>query len=199
MYIYGASGHGKVLAEIAEDLNEEFKGYIDDNETIASLMGYPVVRYADSDMESSMVLGIGSNRIRKKIAEILSSRVFKTLIHPRSIISKRVNIGFGTVVMAGCTINSSVEVGNHCILNTNASVDHDCVISNFVHISPNASLAGNVFVGEGGHIGIGATIIQGIKIGKWSTIGAGAVVIEDVPDFATVVGIPGKVIKIKND
>lgn len=72
------------------------------------------------------------------------------------------------------------------------------VISDYVHISPNVSLAGNVEVGEGTHIGIGASIIQGIKIVKWCTIGAGAVIIKDVPDCATVVGNPGKIIKIKD-
>ena len=52
-----------------------------------------------------------------------------------------------------------------------------------------------VFVGEGTHIGINATVIQGIKIGKWATIGAGSVVIKDIPDYAVVVGNPGKIIK----
>jgi len=64
-----------------------------------------------------------------------------------------------------------------------------------VHISPNASLAGDVYIGEGTHIGIGAVIIQGLKVGKWVTIGAGAVVINDIPDFAVVVGNPGKIKK----
>lgn len=59
-------------------------------------------------------------------------------------------------------------------------------------------MAGHVEVGEGSHIGIGVSIIQGIKIGKWCTIGAGAVIIKDVPDGATVVGNPGKIIKIKD-
>ena len=68
-------------------------------------------------------------------------------------------------------------------------------MEDFVHISPNAALAGSITVGEGTHIGIGASVIQGIKIGKWATIGAGAVIIRDVPDFATVVGNPGKIIK----
>jgi acetyltransferase EpsM len=58
-----------------------------------------------------------------------------------------------------------------------------------------ASLAGNVLVGEGTQIGINATIRQGIKIGKWATIGAGAVIIKDVPDYAVVVGNPGKIIR----
>ena len=53
-------------------------------------------------------------------------------------------------------------------------------------------------MGEGTHIGAGATIIPNLKIGKWATIGAGAVVIKDVPDYAVVVGNPGRIIKIGN-
>jgi len=41
--------------------------------------------------------------------------------------------------------------------------------------------------------------MQNITIGKWCIIGAGCVVINDIPDFAVVVGNPGKVIKIKNN
>ena len=50
-------------------------------------------------------------------------------------------------------------------------------------------------VGEGTQIGINATIRQGINIGKWATIGAGAVIVKDVPDYAVVVGNPGKIIR----
>ena len=102
--------------------------------------------------------------------------------------SKATLILNGTVVMAGVSINADTRIGFHCIINTNASID-------YVYISPNAALAGNVLVKEGAHIGIGASIIQGVKIGRWSTIGAGAVIIDDIPDFAVVVGNPGKVIK----
>jgi acetyltransferase EpsM len=56
-----------------------------------------------------------------------------------------------------------------------------------------------VFVGEGTQVGIGACVIQGVKIGKWATIGAGAVIINDVPDYAVVVGNPGKVIKFNSN
>jgi len=81
------------------------------------------------------------------------------------------------------------------IINTNASVDHDCKIHDFAHISPQVGLAGGVEIGEGTHIGIGACIIQNITIGKWATIGAGTVVLKNVPDYAVVVGNPGKIIK----
>jgi acetyltransferase EpsM len=56
-------------------------------------------------------------------------------------------------------------------------------------------LAGNVFVGEGTHVGIGASIIPGVKIGKWVIIGAGTIILNDVPDYAVIVGNPGKIIR----
>jgi acetyltransferase EpsM len=75
-------------------------------------------------------------------------------------------------------------------------VDHDCVVGDYTHVSPNATLCGDVHLGEGTHFGAGATAIQGVRIGKWCTIGAGAVVISDIPDYATAVGCPARVIKI---
>jgi acetyltransferase EpsM len=53
-----------------------------------------------------------------------------------------------------------------------------------------------VTVREGTHVGAGAIIIPGVTVGKWAVIGAGSVIIRDVPDFATVVGNPGRVVKI---
>ena len=196
IYLYGASGHAKVIIEIAELLSLPIGGLIDKNPQINELLGYPVsINETEINIsENSFIISIGSNEIRKKIAQKLDVN-FTSLIHPQSHISKRTSIGKGTVVMAGVSVNSSTQIGKHVILNTNSSVDHDCIIENFVHISPNAALAGSVQVGEGSHIGIGASVIQGINIGKWCTIGAGAVILKDIPDFATVVGNPGRIIK----
>ena len=58
-----------------------------------------------------------------------------------------------------------------------------------------AQVAGRVRVGACAWLGIGCTIIQCLSIGQHSIVGAGAVVIRDVPDFATVVGVPARVIK----
>ncbi len=82
---------------------------------------------------------------------------------------------------------------NYVIINTGASVDHDNIIGDYCHISPQATLCGNVSVGEGTHIGAGAVVIPGIKIGKWAVIGAGSVIVRDVPDYAVVMGNPGKI------
>jgi sugar O-acyltransferase (sialic acid O-acetyltransferase NeuD family) len=193
LYLYGASGHAKVVIEILEQRSKKIDGLLDNNPAITDLLGYPVSKKAPSSAYK-LIITIGNNAIRKKIAESEAAE-FETAVHPSANISARSAIGEGTVIMAAVNVNSCTLIGQHVILNTACTIDHDCVIGNFAHISPGAALAGNVQVGEGAHIGIGASVIQGITIGKWATVGAGAVIIHDVPDYAVVVGNPGKIIK----
>lgn len=191
MYLYGASGHAKVIIEILEMIGKPIAGLFDDNEAVTSLLGYKVVRLQENaDKEhNELIISIGNNSIRKKLALTLKGK-FSTAIHPGANISRRAVIEEGTVVMAGGTINADARIGKHCIINSNASVDHDCVLGDYVHVSPNAVLCGNVTVGEGAHIGAGATVIPGIKIGSWAVIGAGAVVVKDIQEGVTVMGNP---------
>jgi len=199
VYLIGASGHAKVIVEILEKRGLYIGGLQDANPAITSLLGndvHPELPDLFDPNDDELIISIGNNAIRKKLAESLAYR-YISAIHSSANISKRATIGKGTAIMAGVSINADVEIGKHVIINTNASIDHDCVLENYVHISPNAALAGNVTVGEGTHIGIGACIIQGINIGKWCTIGAGSVIIKDVPDGATVVGNPGRIIKLR--
>ncbi|MCL9805126.1 acetyltransferase [Flavobacterium amniphilum] len=197
--LYGASGHSKVIIDILERNNQVVDYVIDDNPNCCAVMGMEVVRrdVLNFSSDSQMILSIGNNEVRKKLATDLMHVKFATAVHPNAIISRHASLDEGTVVMGGAVINAEASIGKHVIVNTNAVVEHDCVISDYVHVSPNASLAGGVFVGEGSQIGIGASVIQNVKIGKWTVIGAGAVIIRDVPDYAVVVGNPGKVIKIK--
>ena len=190
--LIGAGGHAKVIIELIEESGDQVKEVMDNNPALTQLMDYSVI--PEQKPAGHVIICVGNNKIRKRIAEN-SEGLFGTAIHPKANISKRSPIGEGTVVMAGTSINAEAVIGKHCIINTNASVDHECKIGDFVHIGPNASLGGNVSVGEGSSIGIGSSVIQGINIGQWSTIGAGAVIVEDVPDFAVVVGVPGKIIK----
>lgn len=196
LYLYGASGHGKVIAEIAQKLNIKIVGFIDDDPQKKAYFNLSVFQQIpELSGEDRLILSIGNNAIRYKIFSRHHDLHFSRLIHPNTSISNSAKIGAGTVIMAGVSINADSKIGQQVIINTNASIDHECTLSDFVHISPNAALAGDVAIGEGSHIGIGASIIQGIKIGKWCTIGAGAVIIRDVPDYATVVGNPGRIIK----
>ncbi len=196
--LYGASGHGKVIIDILNLRNITIEQIIDDNPLIKSLANIPVVSNTTFTKQDNLIIAIGDNLIRKRISLINNSNSIK-VIHPKTIISPFATIGKGTVVMAGVIINSDSKIGKHCIINTRVLIEHECIIGDFVHISPSVSLAGNVTVGEGTQVGIGAIVIQGIKIGKWCIIGAGAVIIWDVPDYAVVVGNPGRIMRYQEE
>lgn len=195
MILFGASGHAKVIANILIKKGIYIDRILDDNPVVKSIFEIPVEKNSLAGSENfEAIISIGNNKIRKLISEKYNLN-YISAVDKDAVVSEFSKIGNGTVVMANATINADAIVGNHCIINTAAVIEHDCVIDDFAHISPNAALAGNVKVGEGTHIGIGACVIQGIRIGKWATIGAGAVIIKDVPDYATVVGNPGTIIK----
>lgn len=195
-YLFGASGHAKVILDVLFSNKIMVSAVLDDNPKVATLSDIPVLhsRQFQFSEGQKFIISIGNNSIRKRIVENTPFDYY-TAIHSEASVSSFAFIGKGTVVMPQAVINSDAMVGQHCIVNSRSVVEHDCVLDDFVHISPNASLAGNVKVGEGTHIGIGASVIQGVTIGKWATIGAGAVILTDVPDYAVVVGNPGKVIK----
>lgn len=192
MYLYGASGHAKVIIDILEASGVHIDGLVDDNPEVEWLKGYPV--YHEHKGLSPFIVSIGSNIIRRRVVEKLESE-FGKAIHPSAILSPSAQIGEGSVVMQGAIIQADVTVGKHCIINTGASIDHECVIGDYVHISPHSTLCGNVQIGEGTWIGAGTTIIPGVKIGRWCVVGAGSVVTKDIPDGMLAVGNRCKIIK----
>ena len=193
VFLYGASGHAKVVMDMAKLANYSVPSLIDDNPSINTLSGVAVVHSADGLMP--VIVTIGDCQIRRKIVKKLGDREYLTLVHPSAIIADSAQIGCGTVVMAGAILQPDVTVGEHCIINTGAVVDHETRIGDFVHIAPHCTLSGEVQVGEGTWIGAGATVIQGIHIGKNCFIGAGAVVVKDIPDDTLCYGNPARVIR----
>lgn len=193
MYLYGASGHAKVVMDILVASGEPVYGLVDDNPEVNELAGYQV--YHQFEGFSPFIVSIGSNAIRKKVVEKLGNTSYGKAIHPSAILSPSALVNEGTVVMQGAIIQADTRIGRHCIINTGASVDHECVIGDFAHISPHSTLCGNVHVGEGSWIGAGTTVIPGVKIGKWCVVGAGSVVAKDIPDGVLAVGNRCKIIK----
>jgi UDP-N-acetylbacillosamine N-acetyltransferase len=189
IYIYGASGHGLVVADIAKVCGYDDVLFVDDGDN--DHLSFDDIK---KNIHIPIVFGIGDNKIRKKLFDKVFKNGFKilSLIHPSAIISSSVNIGKGTIIMPNVVVNAKSIIGDGVILNTSSIVEHECVIDNFVHISPNVALAGNVKVGAFTHIGIGSSVIQGLKIGKNNIIGAGAVVIDDIKDNKKMVGVPAR-------
>lgn len=202
--IIGAGGHAKVIADIIKASGDEIIGFLDDNKKFKNkiifddkkVLGLLSETEINQYKDMYFIIGIGNNKIRKKISRRFKNINWYTAIHPNAIIGSNVKIGEGSVIMPGTVINICTKIGKHCIINTCSSLDHDNIIDNFVHISPGSHLAGDVQIGEGTWICAGVTIINNIKIEKNNIIGAGATVVKDIEEKNnTYVGVPIKKIK----
>lgn len=198
--IIGASGHAKVIADIIIKNGDRVVGFLDDNTALPeTIIGYSyldvISGWQKYMSDCCFVMGIGNNRIRRKIAKSLDVEWY-TAIHPSAQIAVDTHIGEGTVVMANAVINTSARIGRHCIINTGAVIEHDNRIADYVHVSPNAALCGTVSVGEMTHIGAGATVKNNTSICRDVVIGAGGVVVKDITESGTYVGVPAKKIKL---
>lgn len=201
--ILGASGHGKVVADAALSTGLWNRvSFYDDAWPAKTVNGqHQIVGNTQTLLDLSdkpdVVVAVGNNKVRltKQSELIANGFTVAIVVHPASVISSSATLALGTVVMAGAVVNADAVVGPACIVNSNAVVEHDCVLGDAVHISPGACLAGGVVVGQYSWIGIGASVIQLKRIGTNVMVGAGAAVVTDLPDGATAVGIPARIIK----
>lgn len=193
LIIIGASGHGKVVADIAVLNGYRDIIFLDDNRSLRKCGKYDVSGLTSKavGMSGDIIVGIGDNMMRKHFCEQYIDRL-TTLIHPNAVIADGVEIGVGSVIMAGTVINSGSRIGMGNIVNTSSSVDHDCKVGKFVHIAVASHLCGNVKIGDHTWIGAGAVIINNMSIYENCVIGAGAVVIKDLKEPGTYVGVPAR-------
>ena len=108
-------------------------------------------------------------------------------------------------------ISNNVIIGNQVKIQNNVSVFEGVELEDYVFCGPSMVFTNVKFprsefpqkgsqfykktlVKKSASIGANATILCGITIGSYSLIGAGSVVINNVPDFALIVGNPGKII-----
>ena len=195
--IVGASGHGKVVADIARKNGYKEIVFLDDDESIHECEGHPVIgKSTEAEMiDADVIIGIGNTDVRKRIQESVPEEKLVTLIHPDAVVAEDVVIGAGTVVMAGTVINPGSRIGKGCIINTCSSVDHDCEVGDYVHIAVGSHLCGTVTLGDGTWIGAGAIVSNNISICPDCMIGAGAVVIKNIKESGTYTGVPANFIK----
>lgn len=201
--ILGASGHGKVIADMAIDSGWQEVVFFDDRHPeLAKNGSWPVIGdtkalIAALSSFDGVIVAIGSNatRLHKQNELKALGASLVNIIHPNATISSHAVPGKGCVVMAGAVINIGTTLGDACIVNTGATIDHDCVLGDGVHISPGAHLAGGVVVGFCSWIGMGANVKQLVRIGANVTVGAGAVVVHDFLEPCTVAGVPARVLR----
>lgn len=197
LIIIGASGHGKVVADIAMKMNQWKEiFFLDDAPDKKEVLGFSVLGKTEESIqykeEADFFVAIGNNLIREKVLLKLESEGFSitTLIHPSAVIGLDVLIGEGTAIMPGAVVNAASTIGKGVIVNTSASIDHDCLINDFVHVSPGVRIAGTVVVGERVWLGINSTVINNITIVSDCVIGAGSLVLKKIDEIGTYIGNP---------
>lgn len=206
LVILGASGHGKVIADIAEQLGYTVNFYDDAYPNKKNIEHWAIhgscadliaLNNTNTTLSNDVVVAIGNNEIRKLKIQLLQQNSFNliTLIHPTAVISQYAEVAPGTVIFAGAIINAFANVGVGCIINTAAVIEHDCSIDDFSHICPNVALAGGASVGTKSWVGIGSQVKQLVTIGDSCLIGAGSTVVKNIPDNVTAFGSPAVVIK----
>ena len=194
LIIIGASGHGKVVADIAALNGYKDIVFLDDDENIKKCAGWSVIGKSTEAPNGDVFVAVGNAEIRKRLMELYKNRKQPVLIHPSAVVAEDVVIGEGLVVMAGAVINPGAKIGRGAIVNTASSIDHDCILEDYVHVAVGAHLCGTINIGEGTWIGAGSTINNNVNICSNTTIGAGAVVINSIDIPGTYIGVPAKMI-----
>ena len=191
--LIGAGGHGKVIADILLCSGAPVRGFLDSREGACAAerpwLG-PVEEYRRFP-DAEFLIAVGDARARRRIAQAMNGVRWHTAVHPRAVVSSLdVDIGEGTVVMAGAMVNPGARIGRHCIINTGAVVEHDNEIGDFVHVSVGARLCGGVRIGTGTWIGAGASVRNNLSVCEDVMIGIGGVVVKDIVRPGTYMGVP---------
>jgi len=196
--VYGASGHGKVVAEVVRSAGLYVAGFLDDGVAAGTpVLGALVLGGFDwlkTGPAHHLAPAIGGNAVRERVcARLLAGgHTLGTFVHRRAWVSPSAVLGPGTVVMAGAIINAEARLGAGVIVNTGAIVEHECVVGDYAHLSPGSALGGGARVGARTHVGLGASVLQLARIGDDCVVGAGAVVLKEVASGLTVAGVPAR-------
>lgn len=204
LILVGAGGHCKSCIEVIEAQNKySIVGILDKQEKKGQkVFGYSIVG-TDDDIESlilkqySFLVTVGQIKnfgLRKKLFERLKLKEAKlaSIVSPAAKVSDYAEVGEGTVIMHGVTVNADAKVGVNCILNTNCTIEHEAHVGNHCHISTHAVVNGDCIVKDGCFIGSGSVLVNGVQIHPSVVIGAGSVVTKNIDQAGTFVGSPAK-------
>lgn len=108
-------------------------------------------------------------------------------------------IVFGVVIPPATRIGRGVLLsyqGLGTVIHPEAVIDDDAVISTGVTLGGRGGRRGAPHIGAGALVGTGAKVLGPVRVGVGASIGANAVVLQDVPDYAVMVGVPARLVRI---
>jgi UDP-2-acetamido-3-amino-2,3-dideoxy-glucuronate N-acetyltransferase len=123
-------------------------------------------------------------------------------VMPTATVGRKCNIGQNVVISPGVVIGDNVKIQNNVSVYTGVVLEDDVfcgpsmVFTNVVNPRSHVSRKDEyrqTLVKRGASLGANCTVVCGYTIGRFAFVGAGAVVTKDVPDYALVVGNPGRI------
>lgn len=208
--IVGAGTYGETYLYFLREAGVDVIGFLDDNAQLTGriVRGVPVLGTTELLPSLKELYGvgnvycpIGSNKVRVKILEMARALGYQTpnFIHSRASISSNVSMpSEGVYIEANTYIYPYTTIERDVMICVGSIVAHHCYLSQGTFISAGVNFGASVHAGKCAYMGIGSTIMTGVKeLGEDCLVGAGAVVVRDVPARAVVVGVPAKVLKIK--
>ena len=200
LLIFGAGGHGRVVADAALASGHWLRVLASDRdaercagELLPGIALAPA--YAATASASGIHVAIGDAASRAREVEALPSRMLATVVHPKASVSAHARIAPGCFIAAQAVVGPGASLGLSVIVNHGAVVDHDVSVGDFSHIAPLAALGGGVRVGRRVLVGSGASVLPGVSVGDGVVIGAGAVVVDNLPQAGTYAGVPARRVK----
>ena len=199
LWIFGAGGHAKIVADTALKLERYEKIIFHGNgesKIIESISDKFFLQYnepiSQPNNKIESFIGIGEGVTRKKIYSKFKDHSFCNIISKESTLSNRYNFEEGIFVGPGAVINIDAHISKHVIVNTNSIIEHDCFIGDFSQIAPGAVICGGVSLGSNVFVGANSCINPGVSVCDDVIIGSGSVVINDISKPGSYVGIPAK-------
>ncbi|MFZ6864528.1 NeuD/PglB/VioB family sugar acetyltransferase [Undibacterium sp. Ji67W] len=202
--LIGGGGFAKEVLEIAELCGHQVVGYVAPAPAVVALPYWGTQEFLLATRENFDAVCIAFGAVNResatKRAEVVAWLIENqlpsiSLVSPKAIVSKGVNIADGTIIAHGAVLSVDCSVDSFCVINTNAIIGHDTKIGKNVTIAPGAFVAGNAHIHENSLLGPGTIILESREVGANVVVGMGGTVARDVPDGATVMPVLSRVLK----
>jgi sugar O-acyltransferase (sialic acid O-acetyltransferase NeuD family) len=195
LYIFGAGGLGKELFyDIIsnKDFNNKYKvaGFIVDysNEVKDNVFDLNSV-----DKNCSVLIALGNQYQRKKIHEKLKNLGFNNFpnyISKNVIMTSKINLGIGNIILAGTILTVDIQFGNFNLINLGCTIGHNVVLKDYITLSSKVSISGNCLIHSNSFLGTSSTLLPKVIIEENVTVGAGSVVLKRCLSKGTYFGVP---------